>query len=324
MAIAETGRVNRTILERFQRLIARDRLAHAYLLTGPQGSGKAATALAIAQMVNCESSTASPCQQCVSCRKIASGNHPDIAVVNQGEDASIKIHKIRDVIQRIQMHPYEGRRKVIVIEEIDLLTMEGANAFLKTLEEPTASSLLLLTTANPERVPATVRSRCHSVVFFGVSRRDTARLLQQESDCPPDEAMMVAGFAEGCYGKARRLYEEKFIARRDEALRRFVIDGSADEAYLKGLAANRSTLIETLNILLVCFKDMMLLKARAHEESVTNCDRMDDLKRRMACYSRQQLRDAAEEIVNTKRLVDANLNIKVPLILLKEKLWISN
>jgi len=313
-----------TILERFQRLMRRDRLAHAYLLTGPRGSGKAATAIAIAQMVNCESSAAAPCLQCVSCRKIAAGNHPDVAVVNQGEDASIKICKIREVIQRIQLYPYEARRKVVVIEEVDLLTIEGANAFLKTLEEPTASSLLLLTTASPERVPVTVRSRCHSVPFFGVSRRETARLLQDEAGCPAADALMIAGFAEGCYGKARRLYEEKFIARRDEILRRFVIDGSADEAYLKGLAADRDALVGALTILLVCFKDMMLLKAGARGEDLTNGDRLEELKTRAACYSLQQLRDAAQEIINTRRLTDANLNIKVPLILLKEKLWISN
>jgi DNA polymerase III, gamma/tau subunits len=144
--------IDKNITGRFLQLMKKERLAHAYLLIGPEGSGKVETAVAIAKMVNCEQLGESFCGECPSCRKIEGGNHPDILMIDQGEDKSIKIYKIRELIKKTQLRPYEAMKKVVVIKDVDLMTTEGANALLKTLEEPTESSLLLLTTANPERI----------------------------------------------------------------------------------------------------------------------------------------------------------------------------
>ena len=256
MSTAVELTVNEKIVERFRSLMGRERLAHAYLLIGPEGSGKVETAFAVAKLVNCEALAKSFCGKCSSCLKIDGGNHPDVLMFDQGEDQSIKIHKIRELIQRVQLRPYEAKKKVVILKDMDLLTTEGANALLKTLEEPAASSLLLLTTANPERVMETVKSRCHAVHFFGLSRHELSGRLQKEAKMPAQEADVMSGFSEGCYGKACRLQEEDFIRRKNELINKFLFD-SADEALLKFVLSDREMTKETLDILLFCFKDLV-------------------------------------------------------------------
>lgn len=311
------------VVNRFHQLMKRERLAHAYLLIGSEGSGKVETALAIAKMVNCDAPDESFCGECPSCLKIKTGNHPDILMCEQGEDQSIKIHKVRELIRRMQLRPYEAIKKVVIIRDMDLMTIEGANALLKTLEEPTASSLMLLTTANPERILETVKSRCHAVHFFGFSREELSRRLKDQTSLSLEDAEVLAGFSEGCLGKALRLHDEKFVVRKNELINKFLFDG-VDDAMLKSISSDQKKTKEILDVLLFCFKDMMLLKAGVSGGRLTNRDRIKDLTACAARYSLEKLRDALIEIVNTKKLLDANLNVKVPLMLLKEKVWIGN
>ena len=99
-----SAQINASVMQRFSRLNANHRLAHAYLLVGPQDSGKTQTALSLAQLVNCESQTA--CGECAACRKIASGNHPDVHVIGNDEMDSIKIEDIRFILGRVQLMAY--------------------------------------------------------------------------------------------------------------------------------------------------------------------------------------------------------------------------
>ena len=111
----DLAQVNSAVVDRFTRLAAKARLAHAYLLVGPQDSGKTQTALSLAQLVNCENEADQPCGECVPCRKIASGNHPDVHVLGNDEMDSIKIDEIRFLLGRAQLMAYEARTKVFII-----------------------------------------------------------------------------------------------------------------------------------------------------------------------------------------------------------------
>ncbi len=137
--------MNETILKRFAKLLVANRLAHAYLFVGPQGLGKSEAALSVAKLVNCERNDGTFCDECSSCRRITSGNHPDIYRLDRGEEETIKIEQVRELLSRTAFRPFEARRKVFIIKNIEDLTTEAGNALLKTLEEPTASNLLLLT-----------------------------------------------------------------------------------------------------------------------------------------------------------------------------------
>jgi len=128
-----TAQINTVAMERFSRLAMNHRLAHAYLLVGPQDSGKTQTALSMAQLVNCESEASRPCGECPACRKIASGNHPDVHILGNDEMDSIKIEDIRFLLSRAHLMAYEARTKVFIIRNIELMTLEAANALSKNV-----------------------------------------------------------------------------------------------------------------------------------------------------------------------------------------------
>lgn len=324
MHVTGEDRVNQNILDRFRVFAGSGRLAHAYLLTGPRGSGKFSTAMAVARMLNCEADDVSlrPCGDCGPCRKIAGQNHPDVFLCDQGQDESIKIQTIRDVIGRMQLRPYEARIKAVIIRGVDLMTPEASNAFLKTLEEPSHNSLILLTTHAPDRLLDTVKSRCQMIRFFGAPRSRVTEYLISRG-VSKDEAHAAAGFSEGCYERARQWQENGLIIRKNDVIDRF-LSGNADEKFLKSLAAESGQAREALEFLMFYFSDMLLVKASAGRERLVNTDRADDLMKQGKDYSEHQVRDILDAIVNAKRMLDEKLNIKVPFMVLREKIWINN
>ena len=130
------------------------------LLAGPEGVGKRRTALAIAETLNClELRTADDfevdaCGACASCRRIARGVHPDVIVLEPGETGTIKIDEIRDVIDRANYRPFEGRRRAVIVDEADTMMPSAQNALLKTLEEPRPGSVFVLRVVDARRAAA--------------------------------------------------------------------------------------------------------------------------------------------------------------------------
>ena len=126
------------------------RLPHALLLQGQPGLGKAALADWIARLARCEAPAAGPCGSCTSCRLHAAGTHPDLRRVGLLEDRKqIAVEDVRELIASLSLKSYRGRRKVAIIDPADALNASGANALLKTLEEPSGAALLVLTVARP-------------------------------------------------------------------------------------------------------------------------------------------------------------------------------
>jgi DNA polymerase-3 subunit delta' len=152
--------------------LAAGRLPHALLLQGQPGLGKAALADWIARLALCEAPLAGgPCGVCTSCRLHAAGNHPDLRRVGVAEDKKqVAVEDIRELIASLSLKSYRGRRKVAIVDPADAMNASGANALLKTLEEPSGSALLLLTVARPERLPATIASRCQRLKLLAPER----------------------------------------------------------------------------------------------------------------------------------------------------------
>jgi DNA polymerase-3 subunit delta' len=151
-----------------QQRRAADRLPHALLLAGPAGLGKLIFARRLAQALLCESPDAGgdACGQCRGCRLFQAGSHPDYHSAQPAEEGKvIKIDQIRDLCAFLGYTPQYGGYKIALLEPADQLNINAANSLLKTLEEPPGDCLLLLVTAQPARLPATVRSRCQVLPF---------------------------------------------------------------------------------------------------------------------------------------------------------------
>ncbi len=151
---------------------ASDRLPHGLLFAGPDGVGKSLFAKGVAAAINCRQKKADEplavCGECASCRRIAHGNHPDFQVVAP-QNGVLKIARIRELIKELEYPPYESDMRVVVLEDAHTMGREAANALLKTLEEPRAGNLLILTVDSTRRLLATISSRCQLVPFSALS-----------------------------------------------------------------------------------------------------------------------------------------------------------
>ncbi len=319
--VTQKIQINETVLKRFVTLQKNNRLAHAYLFVGPQQVGKTQTALAVGKFLNCENiQNDFFCDICPSCLKINHGNHPDIHLISAEETDTIKIEQIRRVISQIQLKPFEARVKVFILKNVEKLTIEGANALLKTLEEPVKDSLLILTSCVPEEVADTIRSRCHAMNFSSGSPRALADQLFRDYALNQPAANFLAYYSQGSLGRARHLAEEKFFDRKNEALDALVCT-SESEDYLKETLLDKEKTKEVLDILLMWLRDLLILKTRGSETHLVHADRLKDLKKYEARYSFEEITELTQEIVKAATLLAENLNVKIALSLMKENLW---
>jgi len=314
---------NPSILKRFSVLEQKGRLAHAYLFIGSPDIGKGETALAIAKLVNCEGEQGEMfCDVCPSCMKINSGNHPDITVIDNGYGESIKIEQVRGLLSQSKLRAFMAKKKVFIIRNIENMTIEGANAFLKTLEEPAADSLLLLTTSVPEKNLDTIKSRCHAIHFPSVSGHDLATQLKKEGDVGALEAHFLAYFAQGCPGTAKRLKDNQFVEKKNELIDVFVLR-RPDDSFVKEIVADKAQTKEFLDILLSWIRDALLVKADVEDGRLIHSDRIGDLKRFQERYTFEELKNLHESVVKMCQLLADNLNIKLPLLIIGEQLWVK-
>ena len=144
------------------------RIAHAYLFAGPRGTGKTSTARILARALNCEQGpTAHPCGTCSNCQRIADGTSMDVFEIDAASNRGID--EIKALREQLAFAPVNGRYKVYIIDEDHMLTTESFNALLKTLEEPPAHVIFILATTDPQKIPATIHSRCQRFDFRRVT-----------------------------------------------------------------------------------------------------------------------------------------------------------
>ena len=166
---------HRRLVGLLARSVDRGTLPPSLIFSGPAGSLTRETAVAVAQALNClsprgQGESFDACGACAACVRIARGAHPDVLVVEPGDSGSIKIEPVRDAIDRSGYRPFEGRHRVVIIDEADAMAAAPQNALLKVLEEPPASSVFILVTARPDMLLPTVQSRCQRLRFQQVEQ----------------------------------------------------------------------------------------------------------------------------------------------------------
>jgi DNA polymerase-3 subunit delta' len=302
-------------VELLERSRANGRVAHAYLLIGLPQIGKTTLALNFAQALHCLGEE-KPCGQCRSCLKIAHGNHPDVRVI-EAVNGTIKIDQIRSMQREATLSPHEGRWKVYVIRQMERATTEAANCLLKTLEEPPAQVILMLTASDIDQLLPTIISRCQVLNLRPPSVLLVQKVLEGRWGVDPERAKLLARLSGGRLGWAVRASEDKAILRKrkrrlDEMIE-LMGQGRVERLrYAQQLSRSPNGLREVLDLWLIWWRDLLLIKGGSSTE-VTNIDREATLRSQAQGYNLTQVRDFIEALRTAVWQLEHNANTRLTL-----------
>ncbi len=311
------------------RALQEGRLSHAYLFTGPPQVGKATVARRLAQAVNCRGEER-PCLRCRACRLIEEGRHPDVELVTVGgiceegdhrdhrADGSkdIRICQVRRLERILSRAPFEGQRRVAIIDPADCLNIEAANAFLKTLEEPPAGSVLILVTAQEDALPPTIRSRCRRIPFAPLPVRTVEEALVENWSLNAERARLLARLSGGRLGWAVAAVEDESLlsgreARLDALLALAGASRAERFAYAGRTAAlftyDREAVLAILDLWRQWWRDVLLMQTGLSDQ-ITNSHRLDKLRLEARQYPQEAVVRFLEEIGRTRRQLQDNIN----------------
>lgn len=299
-------------IKAFEKSYTKGRISHAYIIAGPDGVGKSLFAMYIASTLMCTGKD-KPCGKCSQCIKIEHGNHPDIRVVS-GTKKSIGVDDIRDVINEVYTKPYEGDRKVIIIKNSDIITVQGQNAILKTLEEPSKDTTIILTVENINLLLDTIISRCQ-VLKLGRIPIDTIYEFLIKKGVEKDKAFTAATLSDGIVGNGLKFLDDKFVKLRNDtikAARDLARSGPIDALEASSFFIdNRDNIDLILDILITWYRDIIILKHVKGRENLINKDFYDFLVEEGQILSYNKLCNIIDIIHSTREKMRANANYQL-------------
>jgi DNA polymerase III subunit delta' len=284
---------NRRLIALLARSVHRGMLPPSLIFSGPAGAGKRHAAIATAQAINClsprgEGESYDACGTCTACTRIARGMHPDVVIVEPGDSGSIKIETIRDVIDRAGYRPFEGRRRVVIMNDADAMASSPQNALLKMLEEPPPSSVFILVTARPDMLLPTVQSRCQRV-----------RFQLAEQGALDADAMEVA----------RRVLE--LAAASDEPRQRIEVAKELLVNTGAGGREDREQLASHLHAMASLIRDVELLSSRGASGGLANPSVRHEIERLTKAYQGKRGLSAFESVDRALAALNSNASVKI-------------
>src|SRR3989338_4714514 len=242
-------------------MISEGHVDGSYLFIGPGGVGKRSAGIEFANAINCDKKESDGCEECASCGKIKSSNHPDVFIIQKEKEFSfIKIDRIRDIIYQASLKPYEARKKIFIITEAEDMNEESQNALLKILEEPRENQVFILTTSRVSGILPTVISRCKAVKFNLLSQFQIQELLIKRHGFNEDEAVLFSHMALGSRGRAIAFKDKDRIRERDRMLNDFFFRKRA--IFREEVCDEKKypDLEESLQMLLFWYRDLLVSK----------------------------------------------------------------
>ncbi len=317
--------------------MAQNKLSHAYIFQGEDGSGKLLVAKIFAKALQCEKNRAvlergealtdiNPCCECASCKKADSGNHPDIHILTH-EKVNIGVDDIRlQLNQDVQIKPYEGNYKIYIIPDAERMTEQAQNALLKTIEEPPSYALILLLTDNIYRLLQTIQSRCVKIPFKPISPDKVKQYLIEQHHIPDYLAETSARFSQGNIGRAvRYAMNEEFLEVKEEVLHllRYIDEMTVHEivSAVKKLAAHKGEISDYLDLMILWYRDVLMLKVTNNPNLLIYRQEMKWLSEQSKTRSYGNIEAIIEGMETAKIRIRANVNLEttIELMVLKIK-----
>lgn len=261
---------------------------------------------------NCRADESDPCGECRACRKIASGNHPDVIHIKP-TGSSIRIAQIRELYHTLMMRPYEARVRVVIISDAQMMNPEASNALLKMLEEPPDRTVLILTADQASDLLPTIISRCQRIRFRPISSLRLEEMLVDKEALDRRTAKIIAAMANGSYTDAVKMNRTSWLVKRDWLIDE--IESLADKpvdrllAVAEKLSGDKDMLSYAFDVMMSWLRDLVIFKYCP--DKIINADLADRIKNNTRDFPTDVLMAKIKAIQKAKRDISANANIRL-------------
>lgn len=303
------------IIGSLKNAIRNNSVSHSYLFEGPKSIGKEKLAKVFAKTLLCQKGEDTPCNTCPSCMKVESGNHPDFYMEYPDKD-SFKKDQVDELQRTIRKLPLESNRKIYILDDVNKMTPQAQNSFLKTLEEPPAYAIIILLTTNSYSLLPTIVSRCQIVKFTPIGRQKIEEALIKAYNRSEEQARFIAAFSNGIIGRAIELSSsDEFKLLRDEAIEKLdtVINGDKLKAFSVSefFEQNKDIIDEIMDIILLWSRDLLIYKETENTDFLINKDKVDLILSQSQKLSKLKIMDIIDVVRRTKEDIHSNVNFQL-------------
>lgn len=301
-------------IKSLKKSIKNKTISHSYLFEGEKGIGKRMAAYAFSKTLLCKEKGDEPCNNCISCSKFDSGNHPDFFLI-EPEKGLIRKGEVEGLIKEMTTSPFESERKVFVIDDSDLMNIEGKNAILKTLEEPPHYINIILISSNPNNLLPTILSRVQSIKFYPIKPSEIVDFLIQKYNIDEEKARFIAEFTKGAIGKSIELTRgEGFFHIRNQIIDIIdsLIQGDKTKVFssMEFFNENKEYIDDILDIIIYWFRDISIYKQIGESQLIINKDKLEKLSSQ-AYMNSDKINDIIERVEETKGYIKRNINYQL-------------
>ena len=310
------------IIEHLKTAISLEKVPHAYILNGPESSGKMMIAEAFAMALQCENHDVEGCMECRSCKQAIDHNQPVIIYVTHEKPNNISVDEIRAQLNNdIAIKPYSSKYKIYIIDEAEKMNQQAQNALLKTIEEPPAYGIILLLTTNADSFLQTIRSRCIALNLKAVKDETIHKYLMEKKQIPDYQADVCTAFAHGVVGKAVKLAgSDDFNEMKKSALQLLKrlddIDLYELTAAVKQITEYKLQVQDYFDLMMIWYRDVLYMKATNDVNGLIFNDEVYDIKKQAAKHSYNGINNILEGLEKAKIRLNANVNFELVIELL--------